>query len=120
VTTRAPGPIGSAAEDQALRLLLARGLVLMERNFRCRLGEIDLIMRDGQTLVFVEVRYRSDGHHGTAAETVSVPKRRRFAAAARRYLQQHPAAARAPCRFDVVAITGEQIRWLKAAFEAEG
>ena len=59
MTTRAPGPIGSAAEDQALRLLLARGLVLMERNFRCRLGEIDLIMRDGQAVVFVEVRFRS-------------------------------------------------------------
>lgn len=120
MTRGAPGPIGSAAEDRALRLLLAEGLALVGRNFRCRVGEIDLIMRDGQALVFVEVRYRSDRRHGTAAETVSVPKQRRFAAAARRYLQQHPAAARAPCRFDVVAITGEQVDWLKGAFAAEG
>jgi len=120
LTRGAPGPIGSAAEDRALRLLLAEGLTLVGRNFRCRVGEIDLIMRDGQALVFVEVRYRSDRRHGTAAETVSVPKQRRFAAAARRYLQQHPAAARAPCRFDVVAITGEQVDWLKGAFAAEG
>lgn len=119
MTTRAPGPIGSAAEDQALRLLLARGLVLMERNFRCRLGEIDLIMRDGQAVVFVEVRFRSDRRHGSAAETVSLPKRRRFVAAARRYLQQHPAAARGACRFDVVAITGEQVEWLRGAFGAD-
>jgi putative endonuclease len=120
VTRGPPGPIGSAAEDRALRLLLAQGLLFVGRNFRCRVGEIDLIMRDGQALVFVEVRYRSDRRHGGAAETISVPKQRRFAAAARRYLQQHPAAARAPCRFDVVAITGEQIEWLKAAFAAEG
>ena len=120
MTRGAPGPIGSAAEDRALRLLLAEGLTLVGRNFRCRVGEIDLIMRDGQTLVFVEVRYRSDRRHGTAAETVSVPKQRRFAAAARRYLQQHPAAARSPCRFDVVAITGEQVDWLKGAFAPEG
>jgi putative endonuclease len=120
LTRGAPGPIGSAAEDRALRLLLAEGLALVDRNFRCRVGEIDLIMRDGQALVFVEVRYRSDRRHGTAAETISVPKQRRFAAAARRYLQQHPAAARAPCRFDVVAITGEQVDWLKGAFAPEG
>jgi putative endonuclease len=121
VTTKAPpGPIGSAAEDRALRLLLAQGLTLVGRNFRCRVGEIDLIMRDGQVVVFVEVRYRSDHRRGSAAETVSLQKQRRFTAAARRYLQQHPAAARAPCRFDVVAITGEQVDWLKGAFAAAG
>lgn len=103
-----------------MHLLLARGLTLVGRNFRCRVGEIDLIMRDGQVLVFVEVRYRRDQRHGTAAETVSRPKQRRFVAAARRYLQQHPAAARAPCRFDVVAITGEQVEWIKGAFAADG
>ncbi len=120
MTARAPGPIGSAAEERALRLLLAQGLTLVGRNFRCRVGEIDLIMRDGAALVFVEVRYRSDPRHGTAAETVSLAKQRRFAAAARRYLQQHPAAARAPCRFDVVAITGERVDWLKGAFAPDG
>lgn len=120
MTSGAPGPIGSAAEDRALRLLLAHGLTLIGRNFRCRVGEIDLIMEDGPSVVFVEVRYRSDRRHGSAAETISAPKQRRFIAAARRYLQQHPAAARSPCRFDVVAITGEQVEWLKGAFAADG
>jgi putative endonuclease len=120
VTRAPPGPIGGAAEDRALRLLLAQGLTLVGRNFRCRVGEIDLIMRDGPSLVFVEVRYRADGRHGSAAETVSVAKQRRFTAAARRYLQQHPAAARGPCRFDVVAMTGEHVEWLRGAFAADG
>ena len=95
MTGQAGRPAGDAAEERALRLLQSRGLTLLERNFRCRVGEIDLVMRDGQALVFVEVR---------------------FAAAARRYLQQHPAAARGPCRFDVVAITGERVDWLRSAF----
>lgn len=120
MTRGAPGPIGSAAEDWALDFLRGRGLALVGRNFRCRVGEIDLIMRDGPATVFVEVRYRRDPRHGSAAETVSAHKQRRFTAAARRYLQQHPAAARAPCRFDVVAITGEQVEWLRGAFSAEG
>jgi len=120
VTTGAPGTIGGAAEDRALQLLQAAGLALVERNFRCRVGEIDLVMRDGAATVFVEVRYRRDPRHGGAAETVSVAKQRRLAAAARRYLQQHPATARGPCRFDVVAITGAQIDWLRGAFAADG
>ena len=107
---------GSQAEEVARRHLEQHGLTLMAQNFRCRRGEIDLIMRDGTGLVFVEVRFRADGRHGSAAETVSFAKQQRVAAAARRYLQQHPAAARGPCRFDVVAITGERVDWLRAAF----
>ncbi len=116
MTAPARRPSGDAAEDRALHLLQERGLVLIERNYRCRVGEIDLVMRDGEALVFVEVRYRADGRHGSAAETVSIAKQRRLVAAARRYLQQHPAAARGPCRFDVVAITGDRVDWLRAAF----
>jgi putative endonuclease len=116
VTGQARRPAGDAAEERALHLLQGHGLTLLERNFRCRVGEIDLVMRDGQTVVFVEVRFRADGRHGSAAETVSLAKQQRVAAAARRYLQQHPAAARGPCRFDVVAITGERVDWLRAAF----
>lgn len=116
MTAATPRPAGSAAEDLALRLLQARGLVLVERNFRCRLGEIDLVMRDGQATVFVEVRFRADGRHGSAAETVSRAKQQRLAAAARFYLQRRPAAARGPCRFDVVAITGTELEWLRGAF----
>ena len=75
-------------------------------------------MRDGPATVFVEVRFRAAPHHGTAAESVSWAKQRRLSAAARHYLQRHPDAARRPCRFDVVAITGEQLEWLQNAFEA--
>jgi putative endonuclease len=81
-------------------------------------GEIDLVMRDGPTTVFVEVRFRATPDHGTAAETISWAKQRRLSAAARHYLQRHPDAARGPCRFDVVAITGERLEWLRNAFEA--
>jgi putative endonuclease len=87
------------------------------RNHRCRQGEIDLVMRDGDTLVFVEVRYRRGERFGTPAETVDRHKQRRLVAAAGHYLQGHPSPL--PCRFDVVAIGGgDRIEWLKNAFAA--
>ena len=115
---RAPAPAGDAAETRALGWLQGRGLTLVERNFRCRVGEIDLVMRDGAATVFVEVRFRASADFGSAAETVSWSKQRRLSAAARHYLQRHPDAARRPCRFDVVAITGERIDWIPNAFDA--
>jgi putative endonuclease len=113
-----PGSAGAAAEDHGLAWLEAQGLSLVERNFRCRVGEIDLVMREGPVTVFVEVRFRARGNHGSAAETVSPTKQRRLSAAARHYLQRHPDAARRPCRFDVLAITGERIDWIENAFDA--
>lgn len=74
-------------------------------------------MRDGPATVFVEVRFRACADHGSAAETVSATKQRRICAAARQYLQRHPDAARRACRFDVLAITGERIDWIRNAFE---
>jgi putative endonuclease len=118
LTGRRPGSAGTAAEDRGLAWLEAQGLRLVERNFRCRVGEIDLVMRDGATTVFVEVRLRSAPGFGSAAETVSWAKQRRLSAAARHYLQRHPDAARRPCRFDVLAITGERIDWIENAFDA--
>lgn len=113
---RTPAQIsGQAGEDAALAYLQQHGLVLAERNFRCKSGEIDLILRDGATLVFVEVRRRADTHHGGAAASVTPAKQARLLRAAQFYLLRY----RAPpaCRFDVIAIDGGAMTWLKNAIE---
>ena len=117
ITTRLRG---NAAEDAALAHLLAAGLTLVERNYRTPGrggGEIDLVMREaGGTLVFVEVRARAGTTHGGAAASVGGVKQRRIVLAARHYLMRHKSPP--PCHFDVVAIDGNHIEWLKAAFDA--
>jgi putative endonuclease len=114
---------GDAGEDRALALLLAGGLTLVQRNYRVargprsRGGEIDLVLQDADgTLVFVEVRRRGDLSHGGAAASVGAGKQRTVVFAARHFLQRWPGEP--PCRFDVVAIDGERIEWLRAAFDA--
>ncbi len=107
---------GAAAEQVAAEYLLGQGLQLVTRNFRCRGGEIDLIMRDGATLVFVEVRARSRAEFGGAAESISATKRGRIILAARHYLARH--GVDAPCRFDAVLLQAGRLQWLRAAFEA--
>ena len=117
ITTRLRG---NAAEDAALAHLLAAGLTLVERNYRTPGrggGEIDLVMREaGGTLVFVEVRARAGTTHGGAAASVGGVKQRRIVLAARHYLMRHKSPP--ACRFDVVAIDGNHVEWLKAAFDA--
>jgi len=113
---------GRWAEALAKRFLIARGLELLTANFTSRVGEIDLVMRDHDTTVFVEVRYRGRTRFADAAESVDERKRARVARAAESYLQRNPRAQDDPCRFDVVAISGDgapdKIRWIKHAFEA--
>ncbi|WP_349742561.1 YraN family protein [Roseateles cavernae] len=118
-----PKKSGDAAEDRALQHLQQQGLRLQERNYRvaagpsARAGEVDLILRDRDgTLVFVEVRARAGFSHGGAAASVTPTKQRRLIYAARRYLMRY--ASPPPCRFDVVALDGEAIEWLQAAFDA--
>lgn len=112
---------GQAGEELACRYLEQRGLVLVMRNYRCRLGELDLIMREGEQLVFVEVRSRAASRYGTAAETVTARKQQRLLRAAAHYLQRQRLDA--PCRFDVVAIdrsagdTAAAVTWIKDAFQ---
>lgn len=102
---------GRLGEDAALHHLLAHGLVLVERNFLCKGGELDLIMRDGAHLVFVEVRRRSSRAFGGAAASITPAKQRRMQVAAQVFLLRYRTLP--PCRFDVVAIDGEAIGWLK-------
>ncbi|PJG59838.1 YraN family protein [Aeromonas cavernicola] len=108
---------GQHFEQVAEHWLAARGLRLVARNYRCRGGEIDLIMYQGQTLVFVEVRYRATNSHGGAASSITYSKQRKIMLAARHYLQQHVInEAHQACRFDVIAFEGEQPHWFQNAF----
>lgn len=112
---------GRLAEDFACRYLQQRGLELLARNFHCRRGEIDLVMNDGGCIVFIEVRYRASARFGTAAETVDRRKQARLIATAQYYLQRHRAAARAPCRFDVITLCpgtpSQPLQWIRDAFQ---
>ena len=116
-----PKARGAAAERLAGAWLRRRGLRPLDANYRCRAGEIDLVMRDGDTLVFVEVRYRRNDRFGSAAESVNRVKQHRIIRAASRYLQQHPRWADEVCRFDVISVSGDagnpEIEWIRHAFE---
>jgi len=108
---------GGNAEEEAAALLSRHGMRIVARNYRTRFGEIDIIARDGESLVFVEVRLRADSRFGGAAASIGARKRGRIAAAARQFLRQ--SGSRLPCRFDVVAIEEGEARWLRAAFEVD-
>lgn len=106
---------GARAEDRCAQLLRAAGLVLLERNWRCRLGEIDLIAEDRGVLVFAEVRLRRAFGFGGAGESVTAAKRARLVAAAGLYLARR---REAPCRFDVFLLDGPagDVKWIRDAF----
>jgi putative endonuclease len=106
---------GMRAEDLCAELLRRAGLRLLERNWRCRHGEIDLIAEESGTLVFAEVRMRSGTGFGGAAESVTAAKRSRLLAAARLYLARRP---QVPCRFDVFLVDGPvaRVEWIRNAF----
>ncbi|QKT03057.1 YraN family protein [Ectothiorhodospiraceae bacterium 2226] len=109
---------GLAAETTALQFLERRGLRLVERNARSARGEIDLVMDDNGTLVFVEVRYRANPRYGSGADSVGRIKQTRLIAAAQAYLQRS-GAHRRPARFDVVSIgPADAIDWIPDAFQA--
>jgi putative endonuclease len=107
--------IGQHYETEALRFLQQRGLKLLTRNFLVKAGEIDLIMQDGNTLVFVEVRYRHSKTFGSSKETVTYAKQQKLIRAAQSYLLQYPQYSHFPCRFDLIAID-RSIEWLQNAF----
>jgi putative endonuclease len=107
---------GARAEDICERLLRAAGLRILARNWRCRLGELDLVADESGTVVFAEVRLRAGRGFGGAAESITAAKRARIVAAARLFLAGRPAA---PCRFDVLlldALVPERVQWIRDAF----
>lgn len=112
---------GDRAENLALQFLQEQGLYLVTRNYRCRWGEIDLVMREDDTLVFVEVRYRSTARFGGAAMSVASHKQARLVRSAQHYLCTVAHDIQALCRIDVVALDTRQwaIDWIKNAFTAE-
>lgn len=107
---------GAQKEQQVCAYLLSRGIEIRERNFRCRQGEIDIIGYDGEYLVFFEVKYRSSQNKGNAAEAVGYAKQKRICRVADYYRMKHHCTEDTPIRFDVVAIDGEKVTWLKDAF----
>jgi putative endonuclease len=106
---------GARAEDLCAELMRNGGLHIVERNWQCRHGEIDLIAEEGDTLVFAEVRMRRSAGFGGAAESITSAKRARLMAAARLYLTRRPEAS---CRFDVFLVGGDatKIEWIRDAF----
>ncbi len=119
MSTRATG---THWEDAALAHLQRAGLSLLERNFHCRLGELDLILCDSDAIVFVEVRYRGDAAHGDGSASVGAAKQLKLVRAAQLWLQARPQFAARPCRFDVIGCAGTpaqpQFDWVRNAFDA--
>jgi putative endonuclease len=107
---------GQLWEQRVLAHMVRHGLKLVETNFRCPCGEIDLILQDGDALVFVEVRQRQGGSHGGAAASLHPAKIRRIVNASQMYLQRLPRVP--PCRIDVVAIDGAELDWIRDAIQA--
>jgi len=111
---------GAQWEKTAESFLRARGLRLLQRNFSSRFGEIDLIMEDEGTVVFIEVKYRKSSSHGSGADAVTYHKQGRISRTAAWYLAKFPQRAEQTCRFDVLSIDSQQkdkgINWIKSAF----
>jgi putative endonuclease len=120
--------IGARVERAASAFLQGHGLIAVAANARYRDGELDLVMldkgaREGETLVFVEVRHRRSDGHGGGAASVDTAKRRRLVRAAQRFLLEQPRFADSPCRFDVVEASGDpdspRLNWIRDAFRAD-
>ena len=116
-TTRQSGAVWEKTAESFLR---GHGLKLLQRNFSSRFGEIDLIMEDGETVVFVEVKYRKSSQHGSGADAVTFHKQGRISRTAAWYLAMNPHRAEQICRFDVISINTQEkdqgINWIKSAF----
>lgn len=110
---------GALVEQAAAKLVAQSGMVLKCQNFRCKLGEIDIIAQSGDTLVFVEVRYRKNATYGSGAESVTLQKRKKIIRTAQIYLQKYLEHQQPPCRFDVIDVSGDpwHFDWIENAFE---
>ena len=122
MTRRSSLSPGAAAEQQACNLLRKHGLKIQARNYRTRLGEIDIVARDGDTLVFIEVRLRSNSAFGTPSESITIGKQQRILRASQHYLQKNRIKESQACRFDAVCLITQDdsaignVQWIKDAF----
>jgi len=110
---------GFKQENIALKFLKKRGLKLIEQNYNTKLGEVDLIMREGNTIIFIEVRYRRSSAYGSACESVTYYKQQKIIKASTVYLQRNNLYDRVNIRFDIIAISSDSIHpieWVKNAF----
>ncbi|HJC25141.1 MAG TPA: YraN family protein [Candidatus Eisenbergiella merdavium] len=112
--------IGTAYEEAAAVFLEGKGVRILEKNFRCREGEIDLIGRDGEYLVFFEVKYRKNADAGFPAEAVGIAKQKKICRAAKYYLYRKHWGESVPVRFDVIAVCAERMNWYQNAFDYIG
>lgn len=116
---KATAATGLAAEDLACRHLEQRGLTTVARNYRTRYGELDLVMREGETLVFVEVRYRHGDEYGDGVDSIDRRKQGKLTRTANAYLQSHYPNRPPPCRIDVISVSANlddpSIEWLQNA-----
>ena len=110
--------VGTQYESMAVQYLTEAGYHILERNFRCRTGEIDIIAKDGAYLVFVEVKYRASAACGAALEAVDYRKQQSILRVAQYYMVSHGYGTQTNCRFDVVAIQGTEITLIQNAFGA--
>lgn len=112
--------LGNAAEARAAQYLCTAGLEILHRNYHCRMGELDLIARYGDTLVVAEVRMRSSARFGGAAASITWNKRRRIVRTTRHLLARYPALQKCALRFDALLVNGAdgEIEWIKSAFDA--
>jgi putative endonuclease len=119
--------IGQSWENEAESFLKKNGLKSLKRNYRCRMGEIDLVMRDRECLVFAEVRFRKSGSYGTGAASITHAKRQKLIRTAAYFLRTEGVSSHQPCRFDVVSIgqsanadnSSFEIEWIRNAFQAD-
>lgn len=109
--------VGTEYEKKAAACLEKQGYRILERNYRCRLGEIDIIAESEGYLVFIEVKYRRNAETGYGYEAVDLRKQQRIIRAASWYMKQHGISQDKPCRFDVVSFLGEQVTLIRNAFE---
>lgn len=111
--------IGQAFEQQAYHFLAANGLLLITKNYHCPFGEIDLIMRENDEIVFIEVRMRLHSEYGSAIDSIDYKKQKKLLKSATYYLQQNNLLDKINCRFDVIGFSNNAIEWIKDAFSYE-
>lgn len=109
--------VGSYYENMAADFLIKQGLHIRERNYRCRIGEVDLIAMDGKYLVFVEVKYRKNSSRGSPLAAVNLQKQKTLGKIAAYYMLTHKWNENTPCRFDVIGILDQDIQWIPNAFQ---